>query len=60
VKTETRLSFKCQGEICTPTVVKMVDHTRNDLESTLKMRAWSPNSGLDDSFFTVRALQRSR
>ena len=59
VKTETRLKYACQKDICTPGVIKMVDHTRGDMESELLMRQWQPNPGLDDSFFTVRALQRS-
>jgi outer membrane lipoprotein-sorting protein len=60
VKTETRLKYSCQDKICTPGIIKMVDHTRGDMESSLNMRKWQPNSGLDDDFFTVRALQRSR
>lgn len=59
VKTETRLKFSCNGNNCAPGVIEMVDHTRNNLKSVLTMRQWTPNAGLDDSFFSVRALQRS-
>lgn len=57
-KTETRIEFKCIGTACSPRMIKMVDHTRNDIETTLVRREWKPNPDVPDSFFTVRALQR--
>lgn len=48
VKTEVRLGFKCQEGLCAPSVIKMTDHTRNNLVSELKMRKWSPDSGLGE------------
>lgn len=58
VKTETREQFRCKEGICTPQVIRMIDHTRGDLTSRLEQRAWHANVGLTDEFFTVRELQR--
>jgi len=58
VKTETRLKYSCKGPICTPEVIRMVDHSQGDRTSELVRRKWNPEANLDDDYFTVRALQR--
>ncbi|HOX43519.1 MAG TPA: outer membrane lipoprotein-sorting protein [Myxococcota bacterium] len=58
VKTETRTSYECKDGLCNPRVMTMIDHTRGDIKSTMVRRDWKYNQGVDDSFFTVRALQR--
>jgi hypothetical protein len=58
LKTETRTELTCQGTICVPKVVVMVDHSRGDIKTTMVMKDWKVNRGVSDSFFTVRALQR--
>jgi len=60
IKTETRTDFECKGNICNPKVMKMVDHRRNDVVTYLKRRKWKLNTGIKDSYFTVRSLQRRR
>ncbi len=60
LKTETRSDFLCRQEICVPKEIKMVDHTRGDVTSTLVREKWEVNTGVKDSFFTVRALQMAR
>ncbi len=59
-KTETRLEFKCVGTACAPKTITMVDHTRNDMVTTMVRKEWQINANVPDSFFTVRALQRGR
>lgn len=59
VKSETRSDFACQGASCCPGLVTLVDHTRGDLKSTLRRLDWELNSGLPDSAFSVRHLDKS-
>jgi len=58
VKTETRTDYVCDGDACQPGVLKMVDHTRNDVSTTLSQSDWKINTGVDEANFTVRTLQR--
>ena len=58
VKTETRTDYTFQHGVWNPRVSRMVDHTRNGAWTSLIRRAFKPNLGLKDSFFTVRSLQR--
>jgi len=58
VKTETRTSYECKDGLCNPRVMTMIDHTRGDMKSTMVRREWKYNQGVDDSHFTVRAMQR--
>ena len=58
LKTEYRSKFKCQEKICSPWHLKMVDHTRNDMWTEIICLEWKVNTGVKDSYFTVRSLQR--
>ncbi len=58
LKTETRTDHKCKGKICNAFTMKMIDHTRNGMWTKLLMTNWEVNSGLPDSHFTSRSLQR--
>jgi hypothetical protein len=60
VKSEKRSQFKCQEDICSPMILRMTDHTRNDMWTELVTKEWKINTGVKDSYFTVRALQRRR
>ena len=40
--------------------MKLVDHTRNDIYTTMISREWKVDTGVKDSFFTKRSLQRGR
>ena len=60
IKTETRASYVCEHGHCVSRILSIVDHTRNDIKSTIVQRKWNLKANLDDSFFTVRALQRRR
>jgi outer membrane lipoprotein-sorting protein len=58
VKTEKRSKFECREKICSPWHLKMVDHTRNGMWSEIVCLEWKVNTGVKDSYFTVRSLQR--
>jgi len=58
VKTEHRSNYDCQGTICNPKKLKMVDHTRNGMWTEINCLEWKVNTGVKDSQFTVRSLQR--
>ena len=59
-KTETRSGFDCKGKICNAKTMRMVDHGKDDLETTFTRREWSVNSGLSKRKFSVRSLQGRR
>ena len=57
LKTETRTDYSCQKKICSPKKVKMVDHIAGGKWTELIQMEWKVNTGVKDSFFTVRSLQ---
>jgi outer membrane lipoprotein-sorting protein len=57
LKTETRSAYSCEGDVCAPAELKMVDHTKGGLTTLLKRKAWKPNIEIADSKFTKRALE---
>jgi len=57
LKTETRSEFKCVKKVCSPKKVKMVDHVAGGRWTELTQMEWKVNTGIKDSFFTVRSLQ---
>jgi outer membrane lipoprotein-sorting protein len=59
-KTETRSDFKCKGKLCNAGTMRMVDHTKDGLETTFTMSDWEVNSGLSKRKFSVRSLQGRR
>lgn len=64
IKSETRSDYECRDKegarICSPMQLRLTDHTRNDMYSEIVTKEWKVNTGVEDSFFTVRALQRRR
>jgi len=58
VKTLTSTDLKCHEDVCAPMTMKMVDHSRGDASTTISVKSWTVNTGLPDSRFTVRELQR--
>ncbi|MBW1809351.1 MAG: outer membrane lipoprotein-sorting protein [Deltaproteobacteria bacterium] len=61
LKTDFRSKYKCKTEeLCNPMDMKLVDHTRNDIYTSMTSREWKVNTGVKDSFFTKRSLQRGR
>jgi outer membrane lipoprotein-sorting protein len=60
LKTETRWDYECQDNICGPKKMKMVDHTRGGMWTEFNRLGWKVNTGIPDSEFTPRALQRAK
>lgn len=59
VKTEERSAYTCNAQdFCNPEKMSMVDHTRSDLRSDMVRVRWQANTGVPDSYFSVRSLQR--
>jgi outer membrane lipoprotein-sorting protein len=57
LKTETRTSYSCEGDVCAPVELKMVDHTKGGLSTTMVRKSWKVNTDIPDSKFTQRALE---
>lgn len=57
LKTETRIDYVCQKKVCSPKKIKMVDHIAGGKWTKLTRAKWKVNTGVKDSFFTVRSLQ---
>ena len=55
---ETRGGYFCEDGHCIPSEMKMVDHSRGELSTTLTQTIESINSGLSDDIFSQRTLQR--
>jgi len=60
IKTETRPDYDCGSDVCTPTEMKMVDHTRGDAFTRLIAEERKINMGVTDTTFSVRNLERGR
>lgn len=60
IKTETRSKYDCAENVCTPAVLKMTDHTRNDAWTSLTVLERKVNQGVSASLFSVRNLERGR
>ena len=60
MKTEERSDYDCDAGVCTPSMMKMTDHTRNDAWTSLKVVERRVNQGVSSSMFSVRNLERGR
>lgn len=60
IKTEKRPEYDCEGDVCTPQTMKMVDHTRGDAYTILEAQERRVNQGVSDGLFSVRNLERGR
>jgi len=60
VKTETRSEYDCGAGVCTPGAMRMTDHRRNDVYTTLIVSERRVNAGVSDATFSVRNLERGR
>jgi len=60
IKTELRGAYDCGGGACTPGEMSMTDHRRGDAVTTLKVLDRKVNTGISDSAFSVRNLERGR
>jgi outer membrane lipoprotein-sorting protein len=57
VKAETRSSYSCEGDVCTPGEQKMTELTKTHYTNLVR-KAWKVNSDIADDEFSKRALER--
>lgn len=55
-KTETRTGYTCEGEVCTPGELKMVDHLKGGHWSKFIRKSWKVNDAISDETFSKRNL----
>lgn len=58
VKTETRSDYKCNGAVCTPMKLKMVDHTKGGQYTEFVTKTWKVNEEISDDVFSKRNLEK--
>ena len=58
VKTELRTGYTCEGNVCTPTSLKMTDHTKGNLWTEMVRKAWKVNESISDDVFSKRSLEK--
>lgn len=57
LKTETRSDYTCEGDVCSPRELKMVDHTKGGYWTKLLRKQWKVNGAMADDLFSKRSLQ---
>ena len=60
IKTEVRSGYECKGKVCAPKTLKLTDHRRNNVWTAITWTTWEVDTGVSDSFFSLRKLQRGR
>jgi outer membrane lipoprotein-sorting protein len=55
VKTETRSDYSCEGDVCTPRELKMVDNTKGNWTKLVR-KSWKVNDTISDDVFSTRGL----
>jgi hypothetical protein len=58
LKTETRGGYKCEGNVCVPGELKMIDHSKGGLWTRITMREWKLNEAFGDDLLSKRNLDR--
>jgi outer membrane lipoprotein-sorting protein len=58
VKTETRSGYTCESDVCTPATLKMIDHTKSSLTTTITRKKWKVNETIADDVFSKRNLEK--
>jgi Outer membrane lipoprotein-sorting protein len=58
LKTETRSGYTCEADVCTPGELKMVDHGKGGMTTTITRKAWKLNQKLSDDLFSKRNLEK--
>ncbi|MEP7125680.1 MAG: outer membrane lipoprotein-sorting protein [Byssovorax sp.] len=56
VKTETRTGYTCEGNVCVPSELKMVDNTKGGASTRMVRTKWKVNEEMSDDLFSKRAL----
>lgn len=55
IKTETRSGYTCEGDICTPGELKMVDNIKGNWTKLVR-KTWKVNESISDDVFSQRNL----
>jgi outer membrane lipoprotein-sorting protein len=57
-KTETRTDYACEGAVCVPGELKMVDHQKGGLSTRITRRTWKLNEDFADDLLSKRSLDK--
>ncbi|WAS96527.1 outer membrane lipoprotein-sorting protein [Nannocystis punicea] len=57
LKAETRTGYSCEGNVCSPAALTMVDSVKGG-QTRLVRKSWQVNPSLPDDRFTKRALEK--
>ncbi|PTL78964.1 outer membrane lipoprotein-sorting protein [Vitiosangium sp. GDMCC 1.1324] len=55
IKTETRSNYTCEGNVCSPTELKMVNNTQGNWTKLVR-KSWKVNATISDDVFSTRSL----
>jgi Outer membrane lipoprotein-sorting protein len=55
IKTETRSNYTCEGGVCSPSELKMVDNTKGNWTKLVR-KSWKVNETISDDVFSTRSL----
>ena len=58
LKTESRTAYTCEGNVCTPSEHKMVDHVKGGHFTKLIRKGWKVNTEISDDVFSKRNLEK--
>lgn len=58
IKTETRSNYKCEGTVCNPGELKMVDHSKGGHWTKLVQKSSKVNGEISDDVFSKRNLEK--
>ncbi|WP_224371236.1 outer membrane lipoprotein-sorting protein [Hyalangium versicolor] len=56
IKTESRSNYTCEGNVCSPTEVKMVNNPQGH-STRLVRKSWKVNEAIPDDVFSTRSLE---
>jgi hypothetical protein len=55
IKTETRSNYSCEGNVCSPSELKMVDNAKGNWTKLVR-KSWKVNENIADDVFSTRNL----
>jgi len=58
VKTETRTGYTCEGDVCAPGELKMVDHSKGGHWTKMVRKSIKVNEEMSDDLFSKRNLEK--
>ena len=58
LKTETRAGYTCEGQVCAPGELVMVDHAKGGLTTRITRKSWQVNQDIPDHLLSKRNLDK--